>query len=496
MKARTHKKRNKINIRKQKTRNSGGAKERALTAALASIRHGAIGVADALSFGAVGAVEDTNENDAALVKLKANVKYMLVSIENCNRLLDYMYRKKIKCVKNTSVKSSRIKTQAVLVHRLVCNPQLESQLRQLMGELLQQLNGLKIVDDELVGIIDSDIIRLNSENSKRYAEVVKLTKPLPPSPSSGDEAHAIAGEGEGSPEESEHEPNTLMQEALTQRDHLINALELARILKNAHTSRESPPPPLVKLTTTTSIFSADKTKRVKITLSEYLANKLQYRKETPCETLLNEYITHYASETAQPKSKQPSTFVHRLMGWYGYELVNAKQQDPIMIFESVNAINEGNNHKELLYLFYTFLKQFDALDYSSGSNQYAQLNGDVQGEAMSAIVDMLRDPQRVTNVLQAIVRPGQVQEVIRSINRTLGIDEQSRIDKIKGRMNKGLRKVATLKDAVLARSDLVNMHAAIQSTMVNLNTVYQSLLFQVMMVVGDEPHPVCSNVPL
>jgi hypothetical protein len=54
-------------------------------------------------------------------------------------------------------------------------------------------------------------------------------------------------------------------------------------------------------------------------------------------------------------------------------------------------------------------------------------------------------------------------------------------------------KVMTQLDVVNTRANMVNARADIQSTMLNLNTVYQSLLFQVMMVVNDEPHTMCSN---
>jgi hypothetical protein len=249
-----------------------------------------------------------------------------------------------------------------------------------------------------------------------------------------------------------------------------------------------------------------------------MVETLHYSKSSgvTCETLLNEYIAHYVSEVAQPQRKQRSAFVHRLLGWYRIEVLKLQEQEqdhPIMLFERVN---EGNNHKELLYLFYTFLQQFDDSILNGSSGPYMLLEDSahtVKRNAMDAIIDMLRDRGEDTSnsvnlLLQAIVHPDRMQEALSSseqyveriINKAVGVGEKSRMDRIisaaRGNLKTGLKKVATLKDAALTRSDMVTMQAAIQSTMVNLNTVYQSLLFQVMMVVNDEPRPFCSNDPL
>jgi hypothetical protein len=496
--------------RRQKTRNRGGAKERATNAVLSAARNGAKSILNTASLGHLDVLQEARENDIALNSLKNDIKYIIVLIENCNRLLDYMYRKKIRCVKNTPVRTN----SRVLVNRLVCNPQLEIHLRELMGELSQQLNELKIFDDELRLIIEGAVRKLNVDNGKRYAEVVKLVtrpSPSPPSP------HALAGEG--SPNESEDVSAARMQEAQIEYEHLKKAVELARILKNEHsTTRDPPPPPLVKVTESQSIFRAPQRKRVQVTLTEYMVETLHYSKSSgvTCETLLNEYIAHYVSEVAQPQRKQRSDFVHRLLGWYRIEVLKLQEQEqdhPIMLFERVN---EGNNHKELLYLFYTFLQQFDDSILNGSSGPYMLLEDSahtVKRNAMDAIIDMLRDRGEDTSnsvnlLLQAIVHPDRMQEALSSseqyveriINKAVGVGEKSRMDRIisaaRGNLKTGLKKVATLKDAALTRSDMVTMQAAIQSTMVNLNTVYQSLLFQVMMVVNDEPRPFCSNDPL
>jgi hypothetical protein len=266
------------------------------------------------------------------------------------------------------------------------------------------------------------------------------------------------------------------------------------------------------------MFGHDKKKRVKETLTEYMLKTLGYLKSgaksgVTCVTLLNEYITHYGSEAAQPKSKQPLDFVHRLLGWYEIEVIKAqeeqaqrpsnqskKTQDLIEFFES------GTNHKELLYLFYTFLEQFDDSNFDDPSGPYMRLDsGNVKHNAMAEIIDMVHErgddtSKSVNLVLQAIVHPKQMNESIEAIQKLVDAGKTSRMDKIisdaRGTLKTGLEKVATLKDAVIKRSDMVTVRADIQSTMLNLTTVYQSLLFQVMMVVNDEPHPVCSSVPL
>jgi len=499
--------------RRQKTRNRGGAKGRAVTAALSTVKTGAIGVADAFAFGQLGALERTRANDDALSSLKADVKYVLVSIENCNRLLDYMYRKKIKCVK----KSPQGK---VLVNRLVCNPQLESQLRELMRDLLDQLNALKDVDPELGAIIASETDRLHKMNDTRYAEVIKLTTRR--TTSRGHEP-ARAGEAPNPVAASDAMPSDAMpsdalamqqvQQAQIELENLKQAVELARVLMNEHSTRGAPPPPLVKVTESKSMFSGARRKKVQITLSEYLVATFKYPSGTKCETLLHEYMTHYVNEAAT--SKQKSDFVHRLFGWYGTELVKAQQPQPqqynpmILLFDEKG--NKTNNHKELLYLFYTFLDQFDDPSTAAASTAAAAAAStpDVKGMAINKVLDLLRTSETpagkedINNVLQAIVHPKIMEELLTSketnVRRIIdmhvgeGHDERMVGAHILKKAAVVKNKVMTQLDVVNTRANMVNARADIQSTMLNLNTVYQSLLFQVMMVVNDEPHTMCSN---
>ena len=503
--------------RRQKTRNRGGAKGRAVTAALSTVKTGAIGVADAFAFGQLGALERTRANDGALSSLKADVKYVLVSIENCNRLLDYMYRKKIKCVKKSPQGN-------VLVNRLVCNPQLESQLRELMRDLLDQLNALKDVDPELGAIIASETDRLHKMNDTRYAEVIKLTTRR--TPSRGHEP-ARAGEAPNPVAASPTQANAMasdamaydamamqqVQQAQIELEHLKQAVELARVLRNEHSTRDDPPPPLVKVTESKSMFRHAQRKKVQITLSEYLVATFKYPSGTKCETLLHEYMTRYVNEAAT--SKQKSDFVHRLFGWYGSELVKAQQQqqhNPMILLFNEKG-NEMNNHTELLYLFYTFLDQFDdpstAAAAEAASARSARSAPDVKGMAINKVLDVLRTSdtpagkEDINNVLQAIVHPKIMEELLTSreasVRRIIdmhvgeGHDERMVGAHILKKAAVVKDKVMTQLDVVNTRSNMVNARADIQSTMLNLNTVYQSLLFQVMTVVNDEPHTMCSK---
>ena len=257
-------------------------------------------------------------------------------------------------------------------------------------------------------------------------------------------------------------------------------MELAEILKN-----ESHHPRLATLTEMSSMFSSSKTKRTKITLYEYIVKALGLKPKTKtCEALLSEYNTHYADVTSS------SEFMNKLQAWFQTKLIEKKQNydDVIYIF---NSKENSQNHKELLYLFYTFLEQFN--DPSTDS---------MKTNAMDKIVSLLRNPQLVPSLLQAIIHTNNVKTRVTTLQNDIrnllsgAVGESEDEVKLFGRVKKVAVKVSNVTGKVLknavARSNVISARAAMQTTMLNLNTVYQSLLFQVMTLLNEESKPVSS----
>lgn len=103
----------------------------------------------------------------------------------------------------------------------------------------------------------------------------------------------------------------------------------------------------------------------------------------------------------------------------------------------------------------------------------------------------------INTLLQAIIHTSLVEQQVSSLeqevdtilSQAVGEGEKN----LRTRIQNAAVKLTDATGRVLNKTSMVSMRADIQSTMLNLNTVYQSLLFQVMTVVNDEPHTMCSN---
>jgi hypothetical protein len=233
-------------------------------------------------------------------------------------------------------------------------------------------------------------------------------------------------------------------------------------------------------------FSNPTTKRTKPTLSEYFVDKLGISDKTKtCEELLTEYMKDYFVE--QPKTD----FVNKLLGWFEAQVVKQQEHpsETTVIIEIFGSKDGNGTHKELLYLLYTFLEQFnDPATY------------DKKMKAMNQILEILRTSHTdtgkmyINTLLQAIIHTSLVeqqvsrleQEVGTILNQAVGKGEEDLRTRIQNAAVEFTDATGRVLNKAATQASMVSVQSSINTIMLSINTVYQSLLFQVMTVLKEE----------